>query len=169
MVIGYIAVSEIERSEGPKKWLWVVAPWLPILVSAGITWLLNWEGVICVVLALPIALFFSSIGGLIAHLAARYRRKLNRGTLAGIAMLPVLIAPLEMQAPRPRQIRTADTEIEIPATTQTVWNNIERVRTIGLWDLKPAWTRVIGFPRPIAATLSYEGVGGVRHASFEHG
>jgi hypothetical protein len=35
--------------------------------------------------------------------------------------------------------------------------------------LRPTWTHHIGFPRPIEATLSYEGVGGVRHASFERG
>ena len=35
--------------------------------------------------------------------------------------------------------------------------------------MRETWAQRIGFPRPIEATLSYEGVGGVRHASFERG
>jgi hypothetical protein len=35
--------------------------------------------------------------------------------------------------------------------------------------LRPSWTHRVGFPRPIEATLSYEGVGGIRHATFERG
>ena len=47
--------------------------------------------------------------------------------------------------------------------------NIERVPAIAPNELRPTWTHRIGFPRPIAATLSHEGVGGVRHATFDGG
>ncbi|MDP9050832.1 MAG: hypothetical protein M3O31_08935, partial [Acidobacteriota bacterium] len=67
------------------------------------------------------------------------------------------------------QTRTVSSEIRIHATPQTVWQNIERVPSISPTELRPTWTHRIGFPRPIEATLSYEGVGGVRHASFERG
>jgi hypothetical protein len=50
-----------------------------------------------------------------------------------------------------------------------VWRNIERVREIKPSELPPSWSRRIGFPAPIEATLSSEGIGGVRHASFAGG
>jgi hypothetical protein len=47
-----------------------------------------------------------------------------------------------------------------------VWRNIERVSKISPSELPRSWNRSIGFPRPIEATLSNEGVGGIRHATF---
>ncbi len=36
-------------------------------------------------------------------------------------------------------------------------------------ELRDFWTHRIGFPRPVEATLSHEGIGGVRRATFEGG
>ncbi len=169
IVIGYITVSEAERFKNRHYWQWVFTPWLPVLVGTAIVGILNLEGLICIVFALPITLLSSSIGGIGAGLLARWYRKPSRTTLACVAFLPMLIAPLEMQAPFPQQVRTVETQIEIRAPAATVWNNIEQVRTIAPEEIRPTWTHAIGFPRPVAATLSYKGVGGVRHASFERG
>ncbi|UOQ72606.1 hypothetical protein [Hymenobacter cellulosilyticus] len=50
-----------------------------------------------------------------------------------------------------------------------MWHNIIRVPAISAQDLGPSLVDKIGFPRPVEATLSFEGVGGVRHATFERG
>lgn len=50
-----------------------------------------------------------------------------------------------------------------------IWRNIERVREIQPSEITPSWTHTIGFPSPVEATLSLEGLGGVRHASFTGG
>jgi hypothetical protein len=50
-----------------------------------------------------------------------------------------------------------------------VWDQIKSVPEIRKDELQPSWSRRIGFPDPIAATLSHEGVGGVRQASFSGG
>jgi hypothetical protein len=76
---------------------------------------------------------------------------------------------LESRLSPPVDHRTVGTEIRIHAPASVVWRNIERVPAIRPEELKPTWTHRIGFPRPIEATLSHEGPGGVRHASFEHG
>ena len=81
----------------------------------------------------------------------------------------MLVAPLEMQVPLPKQVRSVQTQIEIRASTQTIWNNIEQVETIAPEEIRPTWTHAIGFPRPISAILSYQGIGGTRRASFERG
>ncbi len=50
-----------------------------------------------------------------------------------------------------------------------MWSNIERVRAFREEEHHFAFSHLIGFPRPVEATLSHEGVGGVRHATFEGG
>jgi hypothetical protein len=59
--------------------------------------------------------------------------------------------------------------IDIQASPAVVWRNIERVPPIRRDELPPSWARSIGFPDPVEATLSQEGVGGVRRASFAGG
>jgi hypothetical protein len=50
-----------------------------------------------------------------------------------------------------------------------VWQHIERVPRISAQELQSSWSHTIGFPNPVEATLSDEGIGGVRHATFEGG
>jgi len=47
--------------------------------------------------------------------------------------------------------------------------HITRVPVISSVELGPSLVDKLGFPRPVEATLTHEGVGGVRHATFERG
>lgn len=169
IVMGLITVAEAQHSRLRPIWQWILLPWLPIIVSLAIVYLLNLEGLICILLALPVALVSSSIGGLIAGIVQRYFRRPTRRSLACVLLLPVFIAPLELQLPPPAQFRTVQTQIGIQASAETIWKNIEQVKAISPEEIRPTWTHTIGFPLPVAATLSHRGIGGVRHASFERG
>lgn len=170
MAIGYITIGTSAEVVQRGVLVWLFLPWPAILLSCLMTYLLNLEGLICVVFALPVGFLFGSIGGLIAGLAGRGRVKQQPTTLACVALLPMLVMPLEAHLIQPTiRHRIVQTEIEIHAPASVVWDNIKRVRPIAPSELEPTWTHAIGFPRPVEATLSYEGVGGVRHASFEHG
>jgi hypothetical protein len=57
--------------------------------------------------------------------------------------------------------------ITIHATPERVWNHIYEVPTIRKKEIPPQWIYLIGFPRPIAATIDRQGIGGRRHATFE--
>jgi hypothetical protein len=74
---------------------------------------------------------------------------------------------VENQIPLPNDIRHAETFIDIHARPEVVWQNIIRVRAIH--EPIQGFFYRMGFPKPIEATLSKEGVGGVRRASFEGG
>ncbi len=50
-----------------------------------------------------------------------------------------------------------------------IWKNIERVPAIQARELPTSWSHRIGFPNPVEATLSREGIGGVRHATLSGG
>jgi hypothetical protein len=169
MVIGLITISEAESSRRTPILAWIFAPWLPTLLTCFIAVLFRLEGAICLIFAIPITLLASSVGGIIAGVIARNRRAASRTTLACCALLPFFLGPIEGRLNPPLETRTVSSEILIHASPDTIWRNIERVPAIAPTELQPTWTHRIGFPRPIEATLSFEGIGGVRHATFEHG
>jgi hypothetical protein len=59
--------------------------------------------------------------------------------------------------------------IDIAAPPDRVWPLIASVDSIRPEEERPALFIRLGFPRPISATLSHPGVGGVRTARFERG
>lgn len=170
--MGYIAVSIAERkSERSRIWIWIFLPWLSAvaaLAASLITWL---EGMICIIMLLPIALLISSLGGVTAGLVAR--RKLRRKTqdimMAVVLLLPFLVHPFEAALLHRNDVRTVENEVDIKAPPSVVWGEIKRVPKISKSELISSWSQRIGFPDPVEATLSYEGVGGVRHATFAGG
>jgi len=83
--------------------------------------------------------------------------------------LPLLLSPFESRFLTQRELRTVENVIDIQASPATVWLNIERVPRIATSELQPSWSHSIGFPDPVEATLSAEGIGGVRHATFQGG
>jgi hypothetical protein len=169
VVMGILTIRRATTHGPVRVGEWIVLPWVSVLftfIGAGILLL---EGSICLIFALPFALLGASIGGVIGGLLTRHRNRLSNSTTAYVALLPFLLAPIETHLTAPTQTRTVESEIRIHASPAVVWRNIERVPAISPAELRPTWAQRIGFPRPVEATLSYEGVGGVRHASFEHG
>ena len=167
---GFMTVWESPTDEPWSIKTWIFAPWIPILVNVILALSFAWEGIICVVFIVPPAIISASLGGIAAGLLARYeQRRLSRRTLYSLAALPLLLAVVETKINQPLQIRTVDTSVVIHAPLATVWQNIERVHAIAPSELRASWANTIGFPRPVEATLSHEGIGGIRNASFERG
>jgi hypothetical protein len=168
-VVGWIIASSSQRDDRYHWTIWLFSPWLAILLSDFVLFLTNIEGLICIVFAIPITLIFASIGGITGGLITRSRILNRRATTLCLAVLPLLLSAIELQLQPPTKISTVQTSILIHAPSSVVWNNIERVPAIRPSEITPNWTHRIGFPSPIEATLDHEGIGGVRHASFQGG
>lgn len=169
-VMGVLTVTRADPRTPIPVWKWVFYPWIAVILMMLAVAAAGFEGWICIIMALPIALVFSSIGGIAAAIFQRIRRRrLPTTAVSCIALLPFVIAPVQARLNTVNQTRTISSEILIHASPDTIWRNIERVPAIAPTELQSTWTHRIGFPRPIEATLSFEGVGGVRHATFEHG
>jgi uncharacterized protein YndB with AHSA1/START domain len=169
-IAGVLTVSQATRKEPWPVSAWILAPWIPILFNVLLALSIRWEGIICVVFIVPPAMISASLGGIAAgSLQRHWHRQASRNTMYCLAALPFFLAMVETRINQPLQTRTVDTSIVIHAPTSIVWQNIERVRAINPSELRHSWANTIGFPRPVEATLSYEGVGGVRNASFERG
>lgn len=169
--LGLLTVALAER-RAPQSWstrlgLPVVATMVALIASVA----LNWEGSICVVLLSPISIVMSMLGGLVAAWIANARRSKNGRniTIGGLLLVPYVVAPIEMRFSPPDELRVVENEIVVRAPLETVWANVARVPAFREDEHRFAWSHAIGFPRPVEATLSHEGVGGVRHATFERG
>lgn len=172
LVLGFLTVYLGEREGAPWRW-WrrVVVPWAPALVALASALALAWEGLICIMLWLPLFIILSSLGGLAAGLVRRLSRRSGAQPLVLLwaLLLPFAISPFEQLLPRSAEHRTVRTAIVIHAPVATVWRNIERVPRIEEREHRFSLFHAIGFPRPVEARLTGSGVGAVRHATFEGG
>ena len=171
LVMGYLSVDSYFRSTLPEqvRWYrWFFLPWISVALVTLVSAMIGGEGRICILFASPLLLLFSMLGGMVAFALARKRTMRSAGRFSAL-VLPLLVLLLEGRISNPDDIRTVETQILIHAPANTVWNNIKSVRGIDPAELPRSWITRAGFPRPIAATLSYEGIGGVRHATFTGG
>lgn len=110
----------------------VFQPWLAGLAFLAAAILFQLEGLICVILWLPLVCFMSSLGGIIAGGLRDLRASggSKRLCVAVVALLPFVAGPLESLRERETEIRTANTSIEIAASPAQVWLQIRSVPRI---------------------------------------
>lgn len=170
LAMGYVAVDRyLRKASKETRWFdWFFLPWLSVLITMAVSIMVKWEGAICLIFATPIMLVSSTIGGVLARVLSRRYTSSVPGQFSAL-MLPLLVILLESRIAAPLQIRTVETNLLIHAPAAQVWDNIKNVRPIDSSELPDSWVTRIGFPKPVAATLSHDGVGGVRQASFSGG
>jgi hypothetical protein len=128
------------------------------------------EGLICVVMMTPVFFVMALAGGALAIIVRKVRNRRMRATaFVMVLVLPYAAGPMEQRMPQLQTRRVVENRIRIHADAPTVWRQIIRVPAIRPEEYRTTFIHRIGFPRPIEATLSHEGVGGVREASFERG
>lgn len=162
MVLGFLTVSP---AVAPSLVYRIFAPWVPALLGVLTAAAIGWEGAICIVMGLPLILFFASVGGIFGGLAAARRTDVR----AAMLVLPFLTGSLERHVPAPARLTETITRIHIDAPPSVVWPLIASVDSIRPEEQHPALFTRLGFPRPISATISGAGVGAVRRARFERG
>ena len=167
VVIGFVTVYTL-----PETPTWTTAlftPLVPVLLTLLGALLLVWEGLICIVVWLPLAVILGMVGGGIAGLVRHIDGQRRSYVLASVVVLPFLIAPIEARLGDPEHQRVVEDRIVIDAPVSVVWEQIREVPAIGADELGPSFAHGIGFPRPIEARLEGTGVGSVRYATFEGG
>ena len=171
IVIGYL--EQVAPDPVPRRNVWVrafFAPMVPVSLMLALMALLTIEGSLCIVMALPIFLVLAGIGGCIGFFVRRRGSGKARasGTTLMIA-LPYLLAPIEHGVAPQVERREVENVVHIRAAPSRVWREIKSVRAIDAHELPLHPAHVIGLPRPVEATLSHDGIGGVRVAKFERG
>jgi hypothetical protein len=168
LAVGYLATTG-ERGEWRAREA-VLFPFTAALMVLITVLAIGVEGLICVVMMTPIFLVMALVGGTLAWAVRRVRdRRLRASALLVVVLLPYMVGPVEQRIPQMQSRRVVENRIRIRADEAAVWRQIIRVPAIRPEEYRTTFIHRIGFPRPIEATLSHEGVGGVREASFERG
>lgn len=128
---------------------------------------LAFEGVICLVMAAPLAALLALIGALIGHAVQASSRQVNRTRLYGLPFraLPIMLGT-DIIREEPAPLLNVTTGIDVAAPPHVVWKHV-----VSFTEL-PAPTESIfamGIAYPIRAEIKGTGVGAVRHCVFSTG
>lgn len=172
LALGALTAHFIPAKAGASTWwrlLW--APFLVVLSFLVASLAFHLEGLICILIMCPLFLLLAAIGAYgYTRIADPIDTKRNKTlVVAAFSAVPFIAPTLENRFDNPDDFRRVENSVLIAAPAAVVWQHIIRVAPIGAADLGHSLIDDMGFPRPIEATLTREGVGGVRHATFERG
>jgi len=127
----------------------------------------RYEGLLCLLMALPLALPFSIAGGHFARyiLSARARSAAPPTFAACVALVPFMMLAQHMANPEP-PVNAVTTSITIDAPVSVVWKNV-----VAFPPLQPPdeWIFRAGIAYPTAAQIVGSGPGAVRYCRFSTG
>ena len=166
--LGALSVG-IGRWTGSDNWLKhvLIGPSIALTLGLVITLLARIEAIFCIIMAIPILYPAAMLGGLIAHWLLPRNAKDTRLYISFAVFLPFIAAQVESTLNWPTEIKSIRNTITIDAPAEVIWKEIASVPAIEPEKIRDRWIYRIGFPKPIAATLDREGVGGIRTATFE--
>lgn len=127
------------------------------------------EGLICIVLIVPVFLLAAVFGGLAAGLANNYFRRPSKARLSAVAILPFLLGPIEGQLPPASSEQTVTTVIQVHASPGVVFDQLAAVKGITSDELGFSFVHLIGLPKPVEAAMTGVGTGAVRVSRWEKG
>ena len=167
-VLGFVSVM-IYSYHGPRSLgfcLWVSM--LSVLLAGAMILAVALEGIICLVMILPLALPLAAFGGFLGNVTQRGsggRIDTSHAFPALVLALPGLMLLEHVASPDPPtfEVKTA---IEINAPPEAVWQKVVVLSELPDPD---DWLFRLGLAYPIRATIHGEGVGAERHCVFSTG
>lgn len=177
LIMGILTVYFSPQTYRQSTWYAVFMPWVSCIATMVGLALAQLEVVICMVMALPIFLPVSSVGGYLTNLFLQRAAAEQNEPPSAVAnqmlglflLVPYLITPLENSLAVSESFYVVENHVVINASVEEVWPNILRVHEIQAHEQQPSFFHWLGAPRPIEATMDYEGIGGVRRGYFEEG
>jgi len=122
------------------------------------------EGIVCIVLASPLAWLAAALGAALGQAAAQSSRRRARSTLMGVAIIPLIFAS-ERALPETTRFAT-DERIEIAAPPDAVWNALIHMDR---FETPPSLPFRLGVAYPVRGEIVGEGVGAIRKGIFSTG
>lgn len=143
-------------------WAWILVATLTLIATA-------FEGLICIImmlpLAIPVVLLGAVVGYFIVGLGPHRPRELGKMVAVLFALLPTMFGAEHVTNPPPLQF-TCRTEVIVNAPPDRVWKHV-----VSFTDLAPPSDFLFraGVAYPIRARIEGTGVGAVRHCEFSTG
>jgi uncharacterized membrane protein YhaH (DUF805 family) len=138
-----------------------------VFIAGSLLLVLAFEGVICLLMATPLAFILAVIGAVAGHVVQASRRP---RVPAQLYCIPVLALPLmfasEMLRPSPPPLLKVVSSVEVNAPVETVWKHV-----VEFSQLPPPTEFVfkLGIAYPIRAEITGHGPGAVRNCIFSTG
>jgi uncharacterized membrane protein YhaH (DUF805 family) len=162
--VGYLSAFLHGRRYPDARAQSYVVALLATLLLGGFLLALAWEGVICLLMAAPLAIVVAMIGAACGSASARVRPSAKPAYMT-VAILP-LILMAEAAAHRAAPLYRVDSEIVIDAPAEAVWKNVVTFSDIAG---EPEWYFRAGIAYPIRARINGRGVGATRTCEFTTG
>lgn len=137
---------------------------LGLFIVGGTLLLFALEGLVCIVMAAPIAIVAAELGGIVGRYAAINTRAPPQSAAYMILILPTAAVVDRTSAAPP--VHEVVTSIIIDAPAERVWENVIRFNEI---TAPPSLIFRLGIAYPMRARISGSGVGAVRHCEFSTG
>ena len=122
------------------------------------------EGIICLVMFLPLGFSMGSLGGMIGYMLASIAPVQKRTMLLILALFPLLTGAELLYRPTP--LYEVASSIEIDASPEEVWRYVISFPPL---PEPTAWYFRLGIACPQEATIEGSGVGAIRHCIFSTG
>lgn len=159
-VVGFVT-AYLDVRDGNHRPLWNAQA--ALLLASAVLFGFAFEGLVCLILAYPLATVVTWVGSLLGMMAARMRA--GRSMLASsAALLPLMLAAELAQPPLTQFSDTRSVVVDAPP--QVVWQSIVHMGTISNAPAAPfGW----GLAYPVAGHIDGQGVGAVRRGVFSTG
>ena len=125
------------------------------------------EGIVCIVMAAPLAVILSAMGAVLGYFIQRGPRPKGHGPalLALLLGLPVLMGAESVEGARDAALPLSTT-VDVAAPPETVWQNVVSFSAL---PAPKHWIFKLGFAYPLRATIAGRGPGAVRRCEFSTG
>jgi hypothetical protein len=130
-----------------------------------VVFLFAMEGVICLLMALPIAAILGIMGAYVGRSIALRGGGIAYGAAAMFLVVPTGAAVDKATTAAPPTYEVV-TSIDVAASPEVVWNRVVQFREI---KAPLAWYFRAGIAYPVRATISGQGVGAIRRCEFSTG
>ena len=164
-LVGYGA-GAVAAKRGKRLLVGFASGQLALLVEAGLLLALGFEGVICLIMAAPLAIAMALAGSGIAYAMRRVHPSTHvRVSCSALAVLPLgMFAESQLLPEGP--LHSVVSVLEIDAPPETVWRNV-----VAFTELPPPEEAIfrLGLSYPIRAEIEGQGVGAVRRCVFSTG
>ncbi|MBA2301913.1 MAG: SRPBCC family protein [Acidobacteria bacterium] len=155
-------VAESINPRGVSQALFTVLGTIGVI--AGALLLLAVEGLLCMLMAAPLALPLALLGGMVGQSIRRW----EAGGPVGAALLVLLVPSGQLidKAVEQTPSRVVHSAIVVNASPAQVWDHVVKFDDIGT---PPAWYFRAGLSYPVRARIEGTGVGAIRWCEFTTG
>ena len=168
LVVGAVTVFIAERQTRRTWGYYARAGSVSNLLCVIGAFLVNYEGLICAIVIVPLFAVVGSVGGLLMGWVCRTFNRPS-GTLTCLMVIPLFLGAFEHQIPLPNDVTTVERKVLISASPSEIWQQLLSTPDIQPHEVDEAWMYRIGVPLPVEGVTEFSASGPVRHVRMGKG